>query len=79
MAVVAVLWGSCAQSAMLVAVDVLLLKCVRCVYNSLPGFGLQFLLLLDVVSSSIVYGVVFVVPRDVEITVCVVVHVLLES
>jgi hypothetical protein len=40
-----------------------IIEVVRCVYNSLPGFGLQFLLLLDVVSSSIVYGVVFVAPH----------------
>jgi hypothetical protein len=43
MDVIAVLWGSCVLSAKLVAVDVLLLKWVRCVYNSIPGFGLQFL------------------------------------
>lgn len=55
----------------MVAVDVVLLTYVRCVYSSLLGFGLQFLLLLHVVSSTIVYGVVFfVVPHVMWILPC---------
>jgi hypothetical protein len=77
---IAVLWGSCGPSAKLEAVDVLLLKWVRCVYNSLPGFDLQFYLLLFVVSSSVVYGVVFLCTScNVDNGVCVVARVLLGS
>jgi hypothetical protein len=79
--VIAVLWGSCAPNAMLVAVDVLLLKWVRCVYNSLPGFGLQFLFVIHVVSSSVVAYTAwfFCTSRNVDIGVCVVARVLLGS
>jgi hypothetical protein len=53
---------------------------VRCVCNSLPGFDLQFYLLLFVVSSSVVYGVVFPCTQcNVDNGVCVVARVLLGS
>jgi hypothetical protein len=81
MAVVAVLWGSCAPSAMLVAVDVLLLKWVRCVYNFLPGFGLQFLFVITCCVQFCCIRLCFCccTSLNVGIGVCVVARVLLGS
>jgi hypothetical protein len=71
MDVIAVLWGSCGPSAKLVAVDVLLLKWVRCVYNSLPGFGLQFFIRYYMWCPVLLYTVwFFFVLHVMEILAC---------